>query len=289
VVGNYADLAKQFTGADPSGRVKDPLHPPAWGIVQPWIEFIQGWNGESHFSAPPSSKIWDTFANNISSQYRVGKQLLLNATNVAGLKFGPGEEYAARNNLAFLRSRLKQFENENPVFAQHRARQGTRAISIAGRGEFDPIRDRIQGALLTGHSEEARLAFSDWLKRFPPAEQPAQFKAIRQSIQSGSPIKPGGSYSLDSELAFLSWAKKNLPESEARKIFATAQIYAKTAMQTGLFDRNKTMNQVSLINYDRFKEPKAAAAVKSSPAVRHQIAEMIRRGEVAKALQAASQ
>ena len=54
-------------------------------------------------------------------------------------------------------------------------------------------------------------------------------------------------------MAFLNWARKNLSEAEARKIFASAQIYAKTALETGLFDRSKTMNQIAKIDYDKFK------------------------------------
>jgi N-acetyl-anhydromuramyl-L-alanine amidase AmpD len=287
-IGNYSDLANQLAGATPGARVKDPLHPPAWGIIQPFVSLLQGWNGENHFTAAPSPRVWDDFAQNILSAYRVGKPMVLNATNAAGLKFPLGQEYAAKNDLAFLRSRVKQYEDENSELRAARQIQGNRDISMSGRGEFDPIKDRIQGALLTGHPEEAQRAFADWLDRFAPGEQKARLASIRQSIQSSSPIKPGGSYKLDSELQFLRWAKQNLPEDEARKIFASAQTYAKTATETGLFDRNKTMQAISNLDFDKFvvTTPKATAKVTVVRPGQPSLADEIRKELAAKALRA---
>ena len=287
-IGNYSDLANQLTGATPGARVKDPLHPPAWGIVQPFINFIQGWNGENHFTAAPSPRVWDDLMQNLLSAYRVSKPMVLNAMNASGLKMPLGQEYAAKNDLSFLRSRVKQFEDENPEFRAKRQIQGNRDISMSGRGEFDPIKDRIQGALLTGHAEEAQRAFADWLDRFAPGEQKGRLNGIKQSIQSSSPIKPGGSYSLDSELQFLRWAKENLPEDEARKIFASAQTYARTATETGLFDRNKTMQAISKLDYDKFAvtTPEATAKVTVVRPGQPTIAQQIRKAIAAKQLMA---
>lgn len=278
-IGNYSDLINQFTGANPSARVKDPLHPPAWGIIQPFIEFFQGWHGENNFTAAPSSKVWDNLGNNVLSAYRTGKQIGLNAANAAGLKWSVGEEYAARNDLALLRSRVRQFEDENPEYAEKRAKMPR--IEPAGRSEFDPIKDRIQAGLLTGHAPEVQSAIADWLDRFAPGDQAAKIKAIKQSIQSSSPIKPGGAAGLDSELQFLSWAKKNLPEGEARRIFAAAQVYAQTALETGLFAGSKTMNRLARIDYDKFETPggttvrvvKVAPLVPAGPTLSQRIRE----------------
>jgi hypothetical protein len=200
-----------------------------------------------------------------------------------------GQEYAAKNDLSFLRQRVNQFENDNPVFRAKREQQGNRQVTLAGRGEFDPIRDDVQAALLTGHPEEAQRRFADWLDRFPPADQKKQLQAIKQSIQASSPIKPGGSYSLDSELQFLTWAKQNLPEAEARKIFATAATYAKTAVQTGIFPSSKTMQQIARIDFDKYTIPKKNATVNvtiAHPANQPSLADALRRQAAARALMA---
>ena len=169
-LGNYSDLANQLTGSDPGGRVKDPLHPPIVSLFQPFQELIQGWHGEGGSS--PSPRILDQFAQQISSAYRVGKQTLLTGANAVGLRFKPGEEMAAQNDLSFLRNRVKMFEADNPELQAKQELKGNQSMSFAGRSEFDPYKDRIQAALLTGHPEEMNLAIAEWLGRFPPAEQP---------------------------------------------------------------------------------------------------------------------
>ena len=284
-LGNYSDLAGQLTGANPGGRVKDPLHPPVVSLFQPFQELAQGWAGEG--GKAPSPRILDQFLQSTLSAYRVGKQTLLTGANAAGLRFKPGEEMAARNDLAFLRNRVKMFEDDNPEFKAKRELRGTQAMSFAGRSQFDPYKDRIQAALLTGHPEEANLAVADWLDRFPAGEQEARRKSIQQSVQASSPIKPGGSYKLDTELQFLSWVKQNLPPEEARKIFATAQTYAKTAMDTGILGRSKTMQRIAGIDYDKFVvvTPKATVAVaRPTPSNQPTLAEQIRREVAAKKL-----
>ena len=281
--GNYSDMANQLTGADPGGRVKDPLHPPVVSLFQPFQELLQGWHGEG--GAAPSPKILDQFMQNILSAYRVGKQTLLTGTNALGIKLQPGEEMAAQNDLSFLKSRVKMFEDENPEFKAKADLKGSQAMSFAGRSQFDPYKDRIQGALLTGHAEDANLAVADWLDRFPPGEQEARRKAIQQSVGASSPIKPGGSYKLDSELTFLDWAKQNLPPEEARKIFATARTYAKTAMDTGIM-KSKTLAQIAQIDYDKFvyTTPKAKVTV-VTPSGGPSLADQIRKEVAAKRLQ----
>jgi hypothetical protein len=196
----------------------------------------------------------------------------------------------AQSTLAFVRSRVNMFEDQNPVFREKKQIRGTRAVQMAGRGEFDPFHDRIQAGLLTGNIQAVTDAIRDYANRFGPEQLPQVLKQIKASIQAGAPIKPAGSYSLDSTNQVLAWAKENLPEGEARRIFAQVQTYAKTALKTGLFDKSKTMDDLARLDYDRFRTPKLAATKQSDVVkAQAQLTELIRRGNVAKALQAVGQ
>jgi hypothetical protein len=294
--GNYYDLAKQLGGKDPAGRVKDPLHPPVFGLLSPIFNLVNGWIGEGR--AIPSAKLINDFINSTLSAYRVGAPMALarihDFNDATGIEI-PGltdlaKEEHARSSLAFIRSRVNLFEQENPEFKEKQLIRGTRAISMGGRTQYDPFHDRIQAGLLTARLSDVNSAMREWLNNFPAEQLPARLKGLRESILSSTPIKPGGSTSLDSAMQFLDWAKKSLPEGEARRIFAQVQTYAKTAMQTGVFEKNATIQGLAKVDYDRFNTYQAKSAkpadVRKAQA---QLADLIRRGNVAKALEQATQ
>jgi hypothetical protein len=288
--GNYYDLIDQWRSGKAGGRVKDPMHPPLWGVIEPFLNLAQGWIGEG--GALPSGRLFDQFLQGISSAYRTAKPMVLNTTNASGIDIPGITDIAkaehARNQLAFVRSRVGMFQDQNPVFKEKKQLRGTRAISMAGRGEFDPIRDRIQEGLLTGNTQAVTDAIRDWSERFPPDQLPKVLQDIKSSIQTSAPVKPGGSYSLASTMQVLAWARENLPEGEARRIFALVETYAKTAKKTGLFEKSKTLDSLARLDFDRFRAPQVAATkAQDITKARTQMAEIIRRGNIERALQAA--
>jgi hypothetical protein len=194
------------------------------------------------------------------------------------------------NDLYFLRDRVNMFEQANPIMQAKAAKAGTRGASFGGRGEFDPYRERIQGGLLTGNIQEVSAAIRDWMGRHPEQDPAGVLRQIKSVIQANAPIKPAGSTSLDSTLQFLQWAKQNLPEAEARKIFALAETYAKTAKETQLFQSSKPIQQLSRLNYDSFRAPRAPLPRSAAEAsARVQLQRAIRAGQIARALQQVGQ
>jgi hypothetical protein len=284
ILDNHLDLARQATGEAPGPTTKDPLHPPMLSLIEPFVTLFQGWKGEG--GRTPSPELIDKFAQSVFSQYRMTKQLNTGMARATGLHTPFSEEQAAQNDQSFLRSRVKQYEQENPVLQQKMAMKKT-VSAMAQRTPFSPFQDRIHSALLTGNQAKAADVIREWLDRFPPGEQAAEIKRLKSTIQASSPIKAGGSTSADSSLGFLDWAKTNLPEAEARKIFATTQIYAKTAMETGLEDRSKTMQKLAAVNYDTYKAPPSPTAqsqVKAAAQGRMQMQQLIQRQKIANRL-----
>ncbi len=121
--GNYTDVLQNLMGNDPQGRMKDPFHPPAWGVIEPLIAFAKGWAGEG--GALPSPKLASDLAQSTLSAVRVGKSGILGLSNAAGLHYPLAEQYAADQDKSFTRQRIKMFEDQDPVLKQHRDQQGT--------------------------------------------------------------------------------------------------------------------------------------------------------------------
>jgi hypothetical protein len=146
------------------------------------------------------------------------------------------------------------FEEEYPALQQKREAQGTKATALAmsGRGPFDPVRERIINGLISGNEHDVSGAIRQWMDQVPKAQIGDELKRIKLAIQTNSPIKVGGSTKPEATLDFLRWAKDNLPEGEARRIFSLASTYARTAMATGLEDKSKGMNMLAKLDYDRF-------------------------------------
>jgi hypothetical protein len=94
----------------------------------------------------------------------------------------------------------------------------------------------------------------------PLEQRKAEYNRIKAKINDNSPLKVGGSTSPEAVGGFLSWAKDNLPEGEARRIFALTQTYAKTALETGLEQRSRGMNTLAKVNYDTFGARPAPSA-----------------------------
>jgi hypothetical protein len=233
------------------------------------------------------SQIW--------SAYRVGAQFVpATASRVPGLKNSAAETYAAQKDEQFARSRVRMFEGEYPALQQKREQQGTRAlqISMAGRGPFDPTRDRIINGLISGNADEVSSAMREWLQNVPKAQVADEIKRIKQTITSNAPLKVGGSTKPEAVMDFLAWAHQNLPQAEARRIFALASTYAETAISTGLEDRSKGMQELAKLDYDKFKAP---AALSTAQVARQQafkerqgaalLQQMMRRQQVANQLQ----
>ena len=182
------------------------------------------------------------------------------------------------------------FEAQNPALQQKAEQKGTQAaiVSIAGRSPFSPVRDKIIGGLLSGHSEEVNSAIRDWLTKTPVADRKAEYDRIKSAISSNSPLKVGGSSKPEAIMEFLQWAKTDLPEGEARRIFGLAQTYAKTAIETGLENKSKPMNELSKLDYDSFRVPppkSVASTARAEAQGRVVMQQIIARQRAAAALQ----
>jgi hypothetical protein len=289
--GNYADVIQNLFGNDPQGRMKDPFHPPAWGVIEPLIAFAKGWAGEG--GALPSPKLASDFAQSTLSAFRVGKSGILGLSNALGLHYPLAEQYAADQDKFFTKQRIRMFEAQNPVLQQKREQQGTRAtaIQMSGRGPFDPTRDRILSGLISGHQVEVNDAIREWLNKVPPEQRAAEYKRIKDTIRDNTPLKVGGSSKPEMVMEFLNWARTNLPEGEARRIYSLAATYAKTAMDSGMEERSQAFNRMAKLDYDKFKpaplpsaSTQAAQKAKAEAEGRRVMADLIRRGNAANAL-----
>jgi hypothetical protein len=288
--GDYASMIQEHVGKSPSGILRDPTHGPTLGVMEPFMSLLSNIKDEGIGTAMKDPKIWNDFASRLSSTYRVGKNIALGTANSAGIKIPWSEEYGAQNNRNFARSRIDMYAAQNPVL-QQAAKKGL--YPQQPRTPFDPTGDRIVNGLLSGHGEEVNSAIREWLSSVPVEERKAEYNRIKAKINDNSPLKVGGSTKPEAVMGFLDWARGNLPEGEARRIYSLAQTYAKTALETGLEDRSKGMHQLATLDYDKARAvPQASAQVQARQQAaaaaqgRAVMAELIRRDRVARQLQA---
>ena len=87
--------------------------------------------------------------------------------------------------------------------------------------------------------------------KVPLADRKAEYKRIKDTISANNPLKVGGSVKPESVMEFLSWAKDNLPEGEARRIYGLASNYAKTAIETGMEGASKGFKALARLDDDK--------------------------------------
>jgi hypothetical protein len=256
--------------------------------MEPFMSLLSNIKDEGIQNAMRDPKIWNDFASRLSSTYRVGKEIALGTANSAGIKIPWSEEYGAQNTRNFARSRIAMYEAQNPVL-QQAEKKGI--YPQLPRTAFDPTGDRIIGGLLSGHGEEVNSAIREWLSSVPVEQRKAEYDRIKSKISSNSPLKVGGSSKPEAVMQFLDWARGNLPEGEARRIYSLASTYAQTALSTGLEDKSKGMNALAKLDYDKarsVRQPSAAAAAHQSAVNaaqgRELMAQLARRQKVAEQL-----
>jgi hypothetical protein len=88
------------------------------------------------------------------------------------------------------------------------------------------------GDLLQGDSKAAKAAATEHLNTFAPADA-AKRKASGESVVRSNPLKPGGSTSVLSREAFISWARANLPRDDVDRILKISRNYAETTYAAG--------------------------------------------------------
>jgi len=130
-------------------------------------------------------------------------------------------------------------------------------------------------------------ATNTYLSKFPPAEAAARLKKIQESVNSSTPIKPGGQYSFEHQLEFLRWAKATQSPEDARQLFNIAQTYAKAAVATHIFS-SPSMQQMAQLNFDKIplpSKPMTAAQQASMASSGRSLLMEMRRQEAALTLQ----
>jgi hypothetical protein len=286
--GDYASMIEEHVGKSPSGILRDPTHGPTLGVMEPFMSLLSNIKDEGIGNAMKDPKIWNDFASRLSSTYRVGKNIALGTANSAGIKIPWSEEYGAQNNRNFARSRIDMYAAQNPVL-QQAAKKGL--YPQQPRTAFDPTGDRIVNGLLSGHGEDVNSAIREWLSSVPVEQRKAEYNRIKAKINDNSPLKVGGSTKPEAIMQFLDWARGNLPEGEARRIYSLASTYAQTALSTGLEDKSKGMNALAKLDYDKAQSVRApsAATVAHQSAInaaqgRQVMAELMRRQRTAEAL-----
>jgi hypothetical protein len=234
----YFQTPKLITDPADTRNLKDPLNPPMFGMPEALLAFFTGWNGENGFKALPSPFLVNKLLETIST-YRVPEQGLKNfASSLHGanpaIPANPlAQAYAGRNDKSWLMTRQDMYVQANPVAKNKADRHGTRTESMAGRNPFDPIRDQIQDALLSGDSKSARAAAEAYINSFPPSQRVIIRRGVNDSVRQSNPLKPGGSTSAVTQEAFISWARNNLPKDDVARILKISQNYARAADAAG--------------------------------------------------------
>lgn len=240
--GNYEQLFEALH--DPTAankRAKDPMDPPVKGLLDPFLAFTQGWQGEmgrGKFKAP-SKRLLDQLASTMSA-YATGKQLAIGASEIghaAGLpEWDVAKEQKARNEVAWANTRTKMFTADDPAWQNKAAQKGTKTtMQMAGRSPADPYKDDIQAALLTGDAKRVKEVVKEYEGTMPAKQWPDALKALKESVSATRPLRPGGNTSASSEAALMAWAKKNLPADEVVRLKTLSKTYAKTAERSGYF------------------------------------------------------
>lgn len=232
-IGDYAQTVPKMLGQQ-TQRYHDPLAPPVLGVVSPFVALAVGWYGENGFQGAPSKGLMDKFLMSMSSQYRTIKQSGMRLAEVTGLKWDVAEQQAAYDDLSFMRSRIKLFANDNPVYRAKIQRMGTLQSSMVGRGEFAPYKDDLEAALLTGNRQQAAATIRNWLNRFPPDQRAAQLKSLKASVQASAPIRVAGSTGKQAQDDFIRWAHQKLPTEEVARMRKLVSTYSRTAQAVGL-------------------------------------------------------
>lgn len=153
---------------------------------------------------------------------------------MTGLKWDLAEQQAAYTDLGFMRSRIKLFADDNPVYRAKIQRQGTIQNAMTGRGEFAPYKDDLEAALLTGNRQQAAATIRNWLNRFPPAQREAQLKSLKASVSASAPIRVAGSTGKQAQNDFIRWSKQKLPPEEVARFRKLVDTYSRTARAVGL-------------------------------------------------------
>jgi hypothetical protein len=251
--GNYADLLGSATQGTIGFKTKDPRVPAS---MQPITSLVNLANSIIH-EGKPSPKAVDDFFSSLLSQYKYGSEFAKNVASAANIPtpWNIAKAHQADQDLNFLRIETRQYEKESPEIQHKIAISGPRPQIQYVRNRASAAKDDIHAALITGDADKVNQAINDYKNTLAVPDQAKAVDNLRSSIVTSFPIKPGGSEKLSDIQQFLQWAKDKLPEGEARRIFASAQTYAKTAVETGLFDKEKKMQYLSKLNYDTFGAP----------------------------------
>ena len=252
-VANYLGIGLASLGLN-RGRVKDPREFPFLSVlVEPIWDYGVAVGQEA---GGDPSKVPAAMAD----RHLLGKLI----TQISGLRaayqglggiehrFGlndpitnAGRDEGARNDMAFLRSRLRLYEDEHPELTK-----SARNLPPPPRTPFSPFHESIQNQLISGDPKGALKSIQDYLGTLPPAKQAEAMKSIQASVNSSTPLRPGGRSGPESQIDFLKWVKETQSPEDGRQIFNLAQTYARSALATGVLG-DKTMLMMTRLDYDR--------------------------------------
>ena len=252
-IANYLGIALGEMGITRS-RVKDPRSPALLSVmIQPMWEYLSGAGQEA--GGDPGK-----FIKAMGDPHLLGRLI----TQISGVRamyqglggiehrFGlndpitnAGRDVGNANDMNFLRSRLRMYEQAHPELSQRSA-----SFLPPPRTEFSPYHEDITNQLLGGDPKGVLKSIQEYLGKFPPAEQAIRMKKLQQSVISSAPLRPGGQSNIAAQIDFLKWVKETQSPEDGRQIFNLAQTYARTALATHVLG-DKAMLALVNLDYDR--------------------------------------
>jgi hypothetical protein len=229
-LGIVADMAGMAKNVASKQRVRNPFDPAGLQIITNTLQFLLERVNEGTILKPWT---WDEglgyFIRRQFSIARYGKSGVMNLASKLGIEFDMVESERAFQNRNFLRNATERFQLSIGDDVKSRIGAGTTLPGPYTRF-YRAVKDRLTLGDVNG-AREAAEAFS---KELDPKSRGRAWQRLSQSIMRSQPIKVGHSTSKEIQEEFITWAKRNLSQSDVNTIMKTQHTFLDTAKDAGL-------------------------------------------------------
>jgi hypothetical protein len=207
LIGNYAQFFFDWQDRE---RVKNPLDPPALGVLKETATFIQNLYDQKTITAGDI----DNFTKSTLSAYRTTQKLGQTIAGWTGREDIPGvKEEMFRREVASINKYSRRWAEEAGI--EFRMRRPTEVTP----SERTPINRKIAGYLQRGEPQMAAVFAKEYLKGLPKADRLNAIQSISTGARNRQPLRLGsGPMDEVERKAFLRWLKDKVSEERYTRI-----------------------------------------------------------------------
>ncbi len=207
LIGNYAQFFLDWQDRE---RVKNPLEPPALGIVKDTAQFIQNIVDQGEITAGDI----DNYTRSTLSAYRTTQKLAQSTAGFLGLEDIPGvKQEMFRREVNNINKYARRWAEESGI--EYRMRRPT-DITASPR---TPVNRKIASYLQTGNPDGAAVYAKAYLNSLPKADRLNAIQSISTGARNRQPLRLGSGPMDEAERkAFLRWLKDKVSEERYARI-----------------------------------------------------------------------